>query len=78
MKKRYVGPCTQCAEWILNKIAKAINKTFTGLKFMLQGLRVCFVLSAGRDLRVTYIEEAYSLVRVLSPASDFETTSKYR
>ena len=34
---------SQCAEWILNKIAKYINKTFTGLKCMLQGFRICFV-----------------------------------
>ena len=27
---------TQCAEWTLNKIVKAINKTFAGLKCMLQ------------------------------------------
>ena len=26
---------SQCAEWILDKIAKYINKTFTGLKCML-------------------------------------------
>ena len=34
---------TQCAEWILNKIAKYINKTFTGLKCILKGFRICFV-----------------------------------
>ena len=34
---------TQYVERILNKTAKAINETFTGLKLMLQGLRICFV-----------------------------------
>ena len=34
---------TQCAEGILNKIAKAINQTFAGLKCMSQGLRIYFV-----------------------------------
>ena len=34
---------SQCVEWILNEIAKANNKTFTGLKFMLQGFRIYFV-----------------------------------
>ena len=33
---------TQCAKWILNKIAKAINETFAGLKLMLQGFRIYF------------------------------------
>ena len=36
---------SQYAEWILNKIAKATNETFTGLKCMLQGFRICFVLN---------------------------------
>ena len=35
-----MGPCTQYAEMILNKTAKAINETFTGLKLMLQGFRI--------------------------------------
>ena len=30
-------------ERILNRIAKAINETFTGLNFMLQGFRIYFV-----------------------------------
>ena len=34
---------TQFAEKILKKIAKAINKTFKGLKCMLQGQRIYFV-----------------------------------
>ena len=34
---------TQCAERILNKIAKPLNETFIGLKFMAQGFRICFV-----------------------------------
>ena len=34
---------TQCAEWILDKIAKATNKTFTGLKCMFQGFRIYFL-----------------------------------
>ena len=34
---------TQCAERIFNKIAKAINKTSAGWKYMPQGLRVYFV-----------------------------------
>ena len=34
---------SQCAEWILDKIAKPLNETFTGLKCMLQGFRICFV-----------------------------------
>ena len=34
---------TQCVERILNKTAKAINETFTGLKLMLQGFRIHFV-----------------------------------
>ena len=44
-KERYIGldTTTQCAEWILNKIAKPLNETFTGLKCMLQGFRICFV-----------------------------------
>ena len=33
---------TQCVERILNKTAKAINETFTGLKLMLQGLVIVF------------------------------------
>ena len=33
---------TQYAERILNKIAKAINETFAGLKFMLQRFRIYF------------------------------------
>ena len=33
----------QYAERILNKIAKAINETFAGLKLMLQGFRIYFV-----------------------------------
>ena len=33
----------QCAERIFNKIAKALNETFTGLKLMLQGFRIYFV-----------------------------------
>ena len=40
-------PCeyylSQCVERILNKTAKAINETFTGLKLMLQGFRIHFV-----------------------------------
>ena len=32
----------QYAERILNKIAKAINETFAGLKLMLQGFRIYF------------------------------------
>ena len=32
---------SQFAEQILNKIAKSFNETFTGLKFMLQGFRIC-------------------------------------
>ena len=31
------------SERILNKIAKAINKTFAGLKLMVQGSRMYFV-----------------------------------
>ena len=38
-----LGGCSQYAERILNKTAKAINETFTGLKFMLQGFRIYFV-----------------------------------
>ena len=34
---------SQCIEGIVNKTAKAINETFTGLKFMLQGFRIYFV-----------------------------------
>ena len=34
---------SQCAEMILNKVAKTINQSFTGLKCMLQGFRICFV-----------------------------------
>ena len=34
---------TEFVEKILNKIAKAINKTFAGLKCTLQGLRICLV-----------------------------------
>ena len=34
---------SQYAEWTLNKIAKATNETFTGLKCMLQGLKIYFV-----------------------------------
>ena len=34
---------TQCAEGILNKIAKPLNETFTGLFCMLQGFRICFI-----------------------------------
>ena len=33
---------TQCAERILNKIVKPFNKTFIGLKYMAQGLKICF------------------------------------
>ena len=33
------------AERILNEIAKAINDTFAGLKVMLQGFRIYFVLT---------------------------------
>ena len=33
----------QCTERILNKIAKAINETFAGLKCALQGFKICFV-----------------------------------
>ena len=33
---------SQYAERILNKIAKPFNETFTGLKCMLQGFRICF------------------------------------
>ena len=36
-----ISSISQCAEKILNKIAKAINKTFAGLKCMLQGFRIC-------------------------------------
>ena len=32
----------QYAEWILNKIAKAINETLAGLKCMLQEFRIYF------------------------------------
>ena len=33
---------SQYTEWILDEIAKATNKTLTGLKCMLQGFRMCF------------------------------------
>ena len=33
----------QCAEGILNKIAKPLNETFTGLNCMLKGLRIVFL-----------------------------------
>ena len=33
---------TQCAEKILDKIAKPLNETFTESKSMLQGFRICF------------------------------------
>ena len=33
----------QCAERMLNEIAKPLNETFTGLMCMLQGFRICFV-----------------------------------
>ena len=36
----------QYAEKILNKIAKTINKTFTGLKFMLQGVQNIFCVKS--------------------------------
>ena len=36
-----VNTVPQCAGWILNKIAKYINKTFAGLKCMLQGSSSC-------------------------------------
>ena len=44
-----MGPLTlvievaRYAEWIFNRIAKATNETFTGLKCMFQGLRIYFV-----------------------------------
>jgi len=34
---------TQCVEGILNEIAKAINRTFAGLKSMPQGFRIYLV-----------------------------------
>ena len=40
LKFRELTP--QYAERILNKIAKAINETFAGLKLMLQGFRIYF------------------------------------
>ena len=33
---------TQCTDGIFNKIANPFNETFTGLKWMLQGFRLCF------------------------------------
>ena len=33
----------QYADWVLNKIGKATNKTVTGLKCMFQGFRIYFV-----------------------------------
>ena len=40
---KYALRGSQYAEGILNKTAKAINETFTGLKLMLQGFRIYFV-----------------------------------
>ena len=34
---------SQCTERILNKITKAINETFVGLKCALQGSKICIV-----------------------------------
>ena len=34
---------TQCVKRALNRIAKPLNETFTGLMYMLQGFRICFV-----------------------------------
>ena len=39
----WASTVSQCVERILNKAAKAINKTFAGLKLMLQGFRIYFV-----------------------------------
>ena len=36
-------PISQCAKRIFDKIAKAINKTHAGLKFMLQGFGIYFL-----------------------------------
>ena len=33
---------TQCAEIILNRIAKPLNETFTGLMYILQEFRIYF------------------------------------
>ena len=41
--KNFTKNSAQCAEKILNEIAKAINETFTELKCMLLGLRIYFV-----------------------------------
>ena len=37
------GDNTQCDDGILNKISKAINQTFAGLKCMSQVFRICFL-----------------------------------
>ena len=41
--KEYILRITQCAERILNRISKAVNKTFAGLKCMPKELRIYFV-----------------------------------
>ena len=46
---------SQCAEGILNKIAKPLNETFTGLMCMLQGFRMIFVWNP----RLKGIESTY-------------------
>ena len=38
-----MGVFSQCAEGILNEIAKAINQTFAGLKCLSQEFRIDFV-----------------------------------
>ena len=41
-RKYYLKNFAKYAERILNEIAKAINRTFTELKCMLQSFRICF------------------------------------